>query len=160
MKTRFWFAFVLFEFLPLRNKSLVSADASPSSGWLASVVLSFRPILDHQLGDPFNDLAVVWSLAGTAVCPSLWFTKRKTPTLPSSNLHFFLLVSEPPSGCIPTPSSSSSSSFCVERMDTPLPVDGSSSAQERSWGCGRPSGSKCRSVSFWTRRQSTRAHTW
>ena len=40
--------------------------------------------------------AVVWSLAGTAVCPSLWFTKRKTPTLPTATCTFSCLFPNHP----------------------------------------------------------------
>ena len=163
MKTRFWFAFVLFEFLPLRNKSLVSADASPSSGWLASVVLSFLPIPGPPsscvIGSPFNDLAVVLEPRGYGSVPwfvVLFFTNRKTPTLPAATCTFSCLFPNHPVAT--SPLLLLLRLFVLKGWTHPLPVDGSLSAQRRSWGCGRPSGSKCRYVSFWTPRPSTRAH--
>ena len=102
-----------------------------------------------------------WSLAGTAVCPSLWcfffFTKRKLRLFPAATCTFFWLVFEPPRGYTFAHPHSFFFIFFVLKGWAQTPAScGSSSAQRQVLGCSRPSASKCRSD---TSSVHTRAHT-
>ena len=128
MKTRFWFAFVLLEFLPLQNRSccrrcvtLVGLASESCSLLAPQHPRLVCDLVTHSM--TWQWFGALWVRQCALVCGLFSFTKRKRRLSQQQPARFSCLFSNHPVATlarIPTPSSSSS--FGVERMGTPLLV--------------------------------------
>ena len=129
MKTRFWFAFVLLEFLPLQNRSCCCRCVTLVG--LASECCSLLAPQHPRLVCDLVTHSMTWQWFGALwvrqcalVCGLFSFTKRKRRLSQQQPARFSCLSSNHPSDytyAYPHPFSSSSSSR-VERMGIPLLV--------------------------------------